>query len=89
MEIQAHRLSMNMTQEDVAEALGVERSTVSMWEIGQSAPRAAMLPALAALLHCSIDDLLCEGEDCHSAQEKSAKQQHECAKEGKPWNPKE
>ena len=62
MGIRSRRLSMNMTQESVGEALGVERSTVAMWETRQSAPRAAMLPALAKLLNCTIDELLTDDE---------------------------
>jgi transcriptional regulator with XRE-family HTH domain len=33
------RALANLTQAEVAERLGVRRSTVSMWEIGESLPR--------------------------------------------------
>jgi len=62
MGIKSRRLALNMTQEDLAEALGVERSTVSMWEIGQSLPRVSMLPTLAKLLSCTIEELLVTDE---------------------------
>ena len=45
------------TQQDMADALGVERGTVSMWEIGKTWPPARLLPLIADLLLCSIDDL--------------------------------
>lgn len=51
------RESKNMTQEDIAKYLGVTRSAVAMWETGQSLPRADLLPKLAKILECSIDEL--------------------------------
>lgn len=57
------RTASGMTQKELAEALGVERGTVSMWEIGRSWPPARLLPALADLLLCSIDDLYTEPEE--------------------------
>lgn len=52
------RKSRNMTQDTLASALGVQRTTISMWETGQSLPRAELLPKLAAALGCTIDELL-------------------------------
>lgn len=57
------RTASGMTQKELAEALGVERGTVSMWEIGKSWPPARLLPALADLLLCSIDELYTEPEE--------------------------
>lgn len=51
------RKQSGLSQVDVACALGVLQTTVSMWETGDNMPRAAMLPKLAELYHCSIDDL--------------------------------
>ena len=51
------RTARNMTQEQLAEQLGVTRAAVGMWEIGRSWPSAALLPQMADLLLCSIDDL--------------------------------
>ena len=47
-----------MRQEDAASALHIDRSTVSKWEIGESLPRAEMLPKIAALYNCAIDELM-------------------------------
>ena len=52
-----YRSRANMTQEQLAEQLGVTRAAVGMWEIGRSWPSAALLPQMADLLLCSIDDL--------------------------------
>ena len=56
------RKRSGLSQADVACALGVLQSTVSMWETGDNAPRAAMLPKLAELYHCNINDLFDEEE---------------------------
>ena len=56
--LKTHRVSRNMTQEYVAEALGVSRQAVSKWENGTSDPSTANLMALAKLYGLSVDELL-------------------------------
>lgn len=51
------RKSAGLTQFQLSEQLGVNRATLAMWEIGKSWPSAQLLPALADLLSCSIEDL--------------------------------
>lgn len=46
------------SQRIVAEALGVQESSVSKWERGISKPRADKLPAIAKLYGCTIEELL-------------------------------
>ena len=46
------------TQEELAEAVGKSRSTVSCWLLGKSFPRADVLESLAAFLHVSVPDLI-------------------------------
>ena len=41
----------------LAEAMGVNRSTIAKWESGISAPKSAALPKLANVLGCSIEKL--------------------------------
>jgi transcriptional regulator with XRE-family HTH domain len=48
---------------DVAEALGVERSTVASWETGRASPEARLILPLAKLLKIPADDLLDEPEN--------------------------
>lgn len=55
--IRPRREALGMRQEDLAQALFVQRATVGMWETGTALPRAAQLPAIAKVLRCSIDDL--------------------------------
>ena len=51
-----------MTQEFVAERLGVSRQAVSKWENGTSDPSTSNLLALAKLYSVSPEDLLNEVE---------------------------
>lgn len=51
------RKRAGFTQQAFADQLGVERATLAMWEIGRNWPPARLLPAMADLLFCSIDDL--------------------------------
>lgn len=55
--IKEFRLRKGFTQEAFAEVLKTKRSTVAMWESGQSVPRADKLPELAKILDCTIDEL--------------------------------
>ncbi len=60
--IKAHRMSCNMTQEFVAEALGVSRQAVSKWENGTSDPSTTNLMALAKLFGVEAESLLKEAQ---------------------------
>ena len=48
------------TQSEVARILGVQPSAVSKWERGAAKPRAALLPAIAKLYGCTVDELLAD-----------------------------
>lgn len=60
MRIKQFRISSKLTQDAVANQLGITRSTVAMWESGKSIPTARLLPKLAVILNCTVDDLLKE-----------------------------
>lgn len=51
------RSESGMTQEEVANHLGITKAAVSKWECGQSMPDISLLPAIADLYSTSIDDL--------------------------------
>lgn len=55
--LEPRRKALGMTQQDLAEKLFVNRAAVAMWETGTALPRAALLPTIARLLQCSIDEL--------------------------------
>ena len=52
------RKNANMTQQDVADRLGVSNKTISKWESGGGFPDIVILPALAELYGVSADELL-------------------------------
>lgn len=52
------REELGLTQDDVADKLGVTQPAVSMWENGRSRPTADVLVALADLLKLDVAQLL-------------------------------
>lgn len=56
--VKEHRIRCKMTQEFVAESLGVSRQAVSKWESGTSDPSTSNLIALAKLYGVSAEELL-------------------------------
>ena len=55
--IKRRREELKLSQESVAERLGVNRQAVSKWETGQSKPTAGNLIQLAEVLETSLSDL--------------------------------
>ena len=55
--IGAYRRELGLTQEGLAQKLGVTNQAVSKWESGQSCPDIALLPQLADLFGITIDEL--------------------------------
>lgn len=62
--IKEHRTRCKMTQEFVAESIGVSRQAVSKWESGASDPSTSNLFALAKLFGISAQELLKNVGDC-------------------------
>lgn len=52
-----YREKVKMTQKELAQCLAVGQSTVSMWESTDAYPRGELLPIIADLLGCTIDQL--------------------------------
>lgn len=52
------RKEQAISQRQLANILGIDRSTVAKWETGKALPRAEMLVKLAAVLQCTVDELL-------------------------------
>ena len=57
--IREKRKSLGLTQEQVAERLGVSAPAVNKWEKGATYPDVTLLPALARLLGTDLNTLLC------------------------------
>lgn len=55
--IKTRREGIGLTQAQFADSLNVSRATVAMWETEKSYPRADLLPKIAQMLGCTIDDL--------------------------------
>lgn len=62
-QLEKRRKAKGLLQEDVAQACGVDRTTVTKWEAGLFLPRADKLLALAKLLDCTIEELLVKEEE--------------------------
>ncbi|WP_416232325.1 helix-turn-helix transcriptional regulator [Clostridium kluyveri] len=54
------RKKEGLSQEDVADKLGVSRQTVSKWETGQTVPELAKVKLLSQLYNISYDYLIVE-----------------------------
>lgn len=63
MKIRELREAAGLSKTDVAREMGVDLAAVSRWDSGESMPRAAKLPKLAELFHCSIDELFREPDN--------------------------
>lgn len=58
--LKEYRIKCNMTQEFVAETLGVSRQAVSKWETGTSEPSTSNLIAISKLYGVSAEEILKE-----------------------------
>ena len=67
MSIKEMRLRAKITQNELSLKLSIQRSTVAKWETGKSLPRAELLPKIAQILNCSVDELLRTGEQKESS----------------------
>lgn len=53
-----YRKKQNMTQRELATLIGVTPSTITQYETGARKPDIVTLKKLAAVLHCTTDQLL-------------------------------
>ena len=65
--LKKYRMKKDLTQEDVAQMLGITPQSVSKWERGESYPDITLLPALANIFETSVDLLI--GMDTIRAEE--------------------
>ena len=72
-QIKDARTALGLTQEGLAEALGVVPQTISKWERDESQPDAALLPALADTLQTSLDTLFERKTGTHGDAEEALK----------------
>ena len=72
-QIKKARADLGLTQEALAEALGVVPQTISKWERDESQPDASLLPALADALQTSLDTLFQRNKGSHRDAEEALK----------------
>ena len=63
------RKKSGLSQETVAERLGISRQTVSKWETDETVPNVHQAKKLAALYHMTLDELLDFDMDLQEIQE--------------------
>lgn len=71
MQIRELRIRKGLSQKELADILKVAQPSVYSWESGRCAPSAKLLPALAAALGCSIDDLFRPAPERDAAPERA------------------
>lgn len=57
MNIKTFRLKNKWSQQKLAIKLNVSQQTVAKWETGKSFPRSELLPVIASIFNCKIEDL--------------------------------
>lgn len=62
MSIKERREQLEITQAELAKAIGVDQSAVCLWETGKTLPRTKLLPSLARILKCTVDELIKNGD---------------------------
>ena len=55
------RKNNNMSQEQLADKLGVSRQAISKWESGSTIPDMAKILELCKILNCNLEDLIDDG----------------------------
>lgn len=61
--IRYHRLRLGLTEQQLADRIGVSRGSVQQWEKGDTAPKRANQSATAEALGITLSELLCIDED--------------------------
>lgn len=67
--LRAARVNAGLTQEEVAQRLGLSKNTLSSYEQFQSVPKIDMAQKLADLYRCSVDDIIFLRNDCAKSTE--------------------
>ena len=58
LRIREKRREAGITQEALARAVGVTQGAVVQWENGSSFPKLVLIPRIASVLGCTVDDLI-------------------------------
>lgn len=85
------RKSSSLSQEEVAEKLGVSRQTISKWELNETLPDIRQSKKLASLYHLSLDELIDFDFDLKEIEriiEKTTEEKQEKINWTKAWSKK-
>lgn len=85
------RKSSSLSQEEVAEKLGVSRQTISKWELNETLPDIRQSKKLASLYHLSLDGLIDFDFDLKEIEriiEKTTEEKQEKINWTKAWSKK-
>ncbi len=80
------RKELSMTQEQLAQELGITAQAVSKWETGQSYPDITLLPKLAEVFHVRVDELLGVAQQQDEEAEEDASEDSASAPLDLPWD---
>ena len=80
------RKELSMTQEQLAQELGITAQAVSKWETGQSYPDITLLPKLAEVFHVRVDELLGFAQQQDEEAEEDASEDSASAPPDLPWD---
>lgn len=85
------RKKSGLSQEEVAEKLGVSRQTISKWETGETLPDIRQSKRLALLYHLSLDELIdfdLDMQEIEQAIQRSDEKRDETIDWTKAWGKK-
>jgi transcriptional regulator with XRE-family HTH domain len=74
--LQTLRKEKGLSQENLAESIGISRQAVAKWEAGQSYPDIDNLISLSNFLRVSIDNLVKDDEDCSLSSDRTIENTH-------------
>ena len=77
------RLRAGLKVADVQKAIGVSDTAVYMWELGTTHPKVSLLPKLAALYGCTVDELLAKDAENPDDELETREIQNEVARTAK------
>lgn len=79
-QIKKIRKDRNLTQQDMAEKLGISRQAVSNWENDKNLPDIEMLIRMSQVFHLTLDELILGGTKMNNMTEKLIKDSSENAR---------
>lgn len=71
------RLKNDMTQEKLADRLGIAYQTVSKWETGITSPDLSLIVPLARLFRVTTDELFCYSESADDLLKEKLENEYE------------